>query len=126
MGTIIDISLIILIIMWVVTSLLTFKQKNEQIDDLKNELDIKDFAMTATLEDVKEFYKQHFNHFVKRNKDITLEQFIEKYSDELAHIGLAQYAKLVHTIVYAPEPKTTEELLTELKNKLKELENKQE
>lgn len=63
--------------------------------------------MIATLEEEKEFYKQHFNRFVKRNKDITLEQFIEKYSDELAHI-----------IVYVPEPKTTEELITDLKIKL--------
>lgn len=108
MGTIIDISLIILIIMWAVISILTFKQKDEQIDDLKKELDIKDHAMTTTLEESKKFYEQHFNQFVKHNKDITLEQFIEKYSDELAHI-----------IVYVPKTKTKEEIITELKNELK-------
>ena len=113
MGTIIDISLNIVLIIWAVISILTIKQKYEQIDDLKKELDIKDHAMIAAMEGEKKFYEQHFNQFVKHNKDITLEQFIEKYSDELAHI-----------MVYVPKTKTTREIITELKNELKKKEIK--
>lgn len=57
---------------------------SKQRDNLSNELfreKQNNIVQWKTL--VKDFNK-HFNQFAKDNKDITLEQFIEKYSKELS------------------------------------------